>query len=123
MVVYHGCASWNVEKLISGKSARLSLFVTDTVEHAARYANAQATEEVSAKFQDLKSWACIVELETEDPIEWSRRSNNHNTLDTCETTIRHWQVKSVTVKRGTYAYDNQHAVIDRIAAQVKVIEL
>jgi hypothetical protein len=121
--VYHGCATWNIEKLLTGESSRfMGLFVTKTYQLAGRYANSQAAHEVMPIFAKLEECAAIVELETSDEIIWHERETA-TSLDVTEAIIEKWSVKSVTLKRPTYRGSNQHAIIDRISKKVKVVEI
>jgi transposase len=104
--VFHGTTTAKALSLLQ-PSGQL-LYVTDTAERAQLYADAQATGTVSTTVRKANGSA-VVEMETDEDIEWRRRAADHNTLDVCETTIRTWTVSNVTVYMR--AYDVEHSVM------------
>lgn len=111
MRAYHGTAVWNVAKLLEGKSTVFGgLSVTDTAERAQLYADAQATREVSEKIRRAAGSA-VVELEV-GGVKWIRRPASHGTLDTCEATVKTWQIAKVTVYASAYDLENSAAKIE-----------
>jgi len=106
--VFHGTANTNIKKFLQKRSRQTSyrmdkiLFVTDTPERAARYANAQATGMVKVDVFELGVGAAIIELETSEEIKWYRRSENHSSLDQCEATIETFEIVSITINPDPY---------------------
>lgn len=104
--VFHGTTTAKALSLLHcGNGA---LYVTDTAERAQLYADAQATGTVSTTVRKATGSA-VVELETNEAVEWRRRAADHNTLDVCETTITTWTASNVTVYMR--AYDVEHSVM------------
>lgn len=114
MIVYHGCRAWFdhpstarqralAPKFLAGDFTDVTgwgdLYVTDTFERAARYANAQATRTVSAEYQELQHGAVVVVIDTDEAVQWRTRDASHPTLDTCESTIRAGRI--VDIVRST----------------------
>lgn len=90
--VFHGTNISNAHRLlITGER----LYVTESDALAQRYADAQATREVSSAAR-YAAGSVVFALHTNEEITWRRRSSAA-TLDVCETTIKEWSVKSVTV--------------------------
>jgi len=100
--VWHGSTTWNAHTLAE---PRARLYVTDTPEKAQLYADAQATESVSDKLRFAPA-SVVIELETSDPLNWRRRSEGHNTLDTCEAVINNWTVINVTARFTRYSLEH-----------------
>ena len=106
MKVWHGTSIVNLIKLLKADSSEL--YVTDTPDRAARYANAQATEHVSTAYERPAPGTAILEIESE-LLSWSVRGKDHNTLDTCEAVTRNYRIVSATIRWFEYentAYDN-----------------
>lgn len=100
--VYHGTHGSSVYQLLDGSSRHWpGLYVTDSVEHAQRYADAQASREVVKEIRRVAGSA-VVALVTGEAVAWSRRPDSHHTLDVCEAVISRWDVAAVTV------YVNRH---------------
>lgn len=116
--VYHGCRVSNIKRLISGKASFPGLYVTDTVDHATRYANAQATRLVSTGYVPLVEHAAVVTLDTTDAVVWRRRGDDHSSLDVCETTIKTWRV--VAIEAAECSYQNCTCHKDVAAAQAAI---
>jgi hypothetical protein len=94
--IYHGTAAWSVDRLLSGVAEFPGLFVTESAELAQRYADAQASGMVSGTTRHVAGSA-VVEMTTEQAINWHRRNADHSTLDVCEAIIQTWQIAHVTV--------------------------
>lgn len=111
MIVYHGTAAWNVPGLLSGQSAQLSrLYVTESAELAQRYADAQASREVSAEVRRVAGSA-VLTLETDEAVRWLRRPADHGTLDVAEAAISAWRVVAVTVYTTSYDLDRSRMTV------------
>lgn len=122
MKTYHGCRIENVKKLENGKTDNIfGLYVTDRFELAARYANTQATkticEEITAELNPL---AAVIELETEEEINYNRREASHNTLDICEAKIKTWTIFKITVKKSDYCNSYGNKVIEQLSKKYNV---
>lgn len=75
MRVYHGTSVWEATSLVS--NSRNWLYVTDTPQRAQLYADSRATHfDVSRDIRQAPG-SVLVELETSDPITWSRRPADH----------------------------------------------
>lgn len=110
-MIYHGTAIWKVKDLLDGKSKRFGgLYVTDTIENAMQYANAQVSGIVEI-CNSIKECAAIVCLETNDKINWHRRSDQHNTLDKSEASIDTWNIVSIIVAPPEYENSAGHKYI------------
>ena len=94
--VFHGTAVWNLPRLLRGNDSFMGLYVTDTPQRAQRYADAQTSREVSADIRALPD-SVIVELHTPEEITWSRRPEDHPTLDKAEAAIKSWDIANVYV--------------------------
>ena len=111
---------------------RGSLYVTDTPDRAARYANASASGKVSKNYESLREGAAIAEIETA-PVEWMRRPVSHPTLDECEAMASEWRVTRVTLrphafrntlhgKRGNYVtLDDIIAALRDSGVEVEIV--
>ncbi len=106
MKVYHGTTAWEATSLVS--NSRNWLYVTDTPHRAQLYADSRATHFDVSRDIRRSPGSVLVELETDDPIRWSHRPEDHPTLDQCEATIRSWRIISVTVYAR--AYDLKHGM-------------
>ena len=98
MKVYHGTTWHKLSPLASGRDdgRKVSgLYVTDTAERAQLYADARASGIVETSLR-YANHSAIVEM---DAVVkgWSRRPEDHNTLDKCEATITEWTVIKVTI--------------------------
>lgn len=112
VTVFHGTAVWNIPALLSGKSRDWSgLYVTESADLAQRYADAQATQEVSSEARHAVSSA-VVEMNTSDTVVWRRRAENHNTLDVCEAVIKTWSVRYVTVYTTSFNLKSSSIKVD-----------
>jgi hypothetical protein len=93
MIAYNGGSISNVIKNIN----KTEMFVTDTVERATRYANAQATGVVNADMnQDIAEGAIVLFVECEP--RWFNRSEDHTSLDVCEAWIKEYRIVKATIK-------------------------
>ena len=120
MKVYHGTTYWKLHNLFSSNSDNShGLYVTDTAERAQLYADAQASGEVSLNLRHV-SGSAIVELETSDEVRWSRRPDDHPSLDKCEAVIQHWTVRHVVVY--TDRFNLEHAMMKVAGQYVKAFE-
>ena len=88
MIVYHGSTTSKYNSVLDGDFSKSfpGLYVTDTFERAAIYANAQATGIVDENAIVLLPHAVVIEIEVES-VRWFRRSVSHRTLDKCEAII------------------------------------
>ena len=111
------------------------IFVTDTFEHAARYANAQTSGTVDPDATELKS-GVVLEIEPTSELVWHKRPENHSTLDVCESwlldnafVIKAAYIKFTEYKNTVYGnqqtgYKNKEQVIAFLESKnIKVIEL
>lgn len=98
MKAYHGTSVSNLIKMLNPDGG---LYVTDTPEHASRYANTQATGAVCASYIDLAEGAVIAEMEVPD-ADFQSRGETHNTLDAVELLTYQWSIKSVTIRFHQY---------------------
>jgi hypothetical protein len=106
MKVFHGTQYYKIHNIFNGQSLDfLGLYVTDTADRAQLYADAGATGEVSTSLR-FAPGAAVVELETDEPVNWIRRSETHSSLDKCEATIKTWSIVRVTVYITEYAAKN-----------------
>ena len=104
MKAYHGAKINKLQKLISAiESDSFGLYVTDTRERAARYANAQATGIVDPNATELGEHGAIVALEIPDNTKWMRRSCG-SSLDEVETWIKHAEIISVEKVECDYLF-------------------
>lgn len=94
MHVFHGTTIESAAAIVANPIVRdfPGLWVTDTAERAARYANARATREVDFDATSLKKHAAILVVEVES-ARWSVRQHNASksratSLDQCEALIR-----------------------------------
>ncbi len=112
MIAYHGCSFWNARKLAQAISTNKihfpGIFVTDTKEHAARYANAQVSGTVDPNATALKPDAAIVTLEIPDDTEWLHRPENHRTLDVCEACVQTARVVNIEIHECDYLFCECH---------------
>lgn len=94
-LVYHGTAIHNLDRLLRPWTENWSvLYVTDSIERAARYANAQATRGVDPAASTVREHAAIVTIETDQEPRWLRRQNP-TSLDECEAIIETGRIVSV----------------------------
>jgi len=115
---FHGTAIGFVAGLLAGKANNpIGLFVTERADLAQRYADAVASHEVSTEVRRVKSSA-VIELETEEVIDWKRRADSHRTLDLCEATIKTWQIAHVTIY--TTEYEIGHSVVRVDSKYIKI---
>jgi phosphotransacetylase len=102
-----------------------TIWVTDTFERAARYANAQATGVVCEnETSTLAEGAVVFEVETS--VRFTRRNENHGTLDVCEAETNSFEIIRATVRFNAYwntlygtrqtGYLTQQQVIDLLRA-------
>lgn len=107
VTVFHGTSIGNAHKLLTPGER---LYVTESAALAQRYADAQATREVSAAPR-YAAGSVVFALSTVDEVVWRRRGVAA-TLDVCETTIKNWQIESVTVYVTTYNLQKSIAKIN-----------
>ena len=98
MKAYHGTSASNLIKMLNPDGG---LYVTDTPEHASRYANTQATGTICASYKELAEGAVIAEMEVPD-ADFQNRGENHNTLDAVELLTYQWSIKRVTIRFHRY---------------------
>jgi hypothetical protein len=111
-IVYHGTSVAKVAGLLAGKPDRFGgLYVTESAELAQRYADAQASREVSTTVR-LVAGSAVVEMETAETISWRRRGADHTSLDVCEACINTWTVRRVTVYADAYRLAHSVARIE-----------
>lgn len=127
MRVYHGTTTWKMASLFSGDFSKRfpGLFVTDTFERAARYANSQSAQKVTTRTLPLSSCAVVVSIETDDPLHWLRRSEDHPSLDQCEALIQHGEIVEVCIGRpGPLSYTEQQHVQEaqQLHCPVRILE-
>jgi len=119
MKVYHGTTTWKMHSLVSGDFSKngLGLFVTDTFERAACYANTQASREVTQQALPLHPCAVVVEIEVGD-VKWLRRTANHGTLDTCEAVVKRGRLTEVTIGRPGRLSHAEHRNVEAFCQQL-----
>lgn len=100
MIGYNGGSISNT--LIALAQERRWLYITDTVERAIRYANAQATGVVSLNCPVLAEGGIVLEVECADVNFITRVSPV--SLDECEAVIDEYRIVGATVR--FCAYDN-----------------
>lgn len=121
ITVYHGTTSWKIHNLLNGVSSNwYGLCVTDTAARAQLYADARATEVVSTKVRHAENSA-VVELETTETVKWLRRPASHNTLDKCESTIKSWTIKTITLYMTKYAIEHSIMQIQKNSEYVNIV--
>lgn len=92
----------SISNLIKKFNSNSGIWTTDTIARATRYANAQATGEVNPDMnQTLAENALILTLDCE-PGYWTRRDDNHGSLDTAETYTTKFEIKKVTIRFAEY---------------------
>lgn len=112
MRVYHGTTTWKMQSLLSGDFSRWpGLFVTDTRERAARYANSQAQQEVTQQTFPLAPCAVVVAIEVKEQVKWLRRPESHSTLDICEAIIQRGRIVEMWIGQpGRLSFTEQKHV-------------
>jgi len=129
-LTYNGGSISNVLRHIGTNE----IFVTDTFERAARYANAQTSGTVDPDATELMN-GVILEIEPTSEVQWHRRPENHPTLDICEAWLSNFVIKTAYIKfdentntlygyRQYGGYKNREQVIAFLESRdIKVIEL
>lgn len=114
MEVYHGSTTWKVGSLAAGIQVKLGrLYVTDSPERAARYANSQADEAVTRHTFPLREHAVVLTIETSETPRWLRRPENHGSLDQCEATISQGRVVAADIVECKYWNCTCHGQVAR----------
>lgn len=124
MITYTGGSIGN---LIKNLNSDRGIWTTDTIARATRYANAQATGEVNPDMnQALAENAVILTVDCE-PGFWTRRDDNHGSLDTAETYTTEFEIKKVAIRFAEYqntlygtrhtGYKTREQVIEMLTAQ------
>ena len=93
MKCYNGGSISNLVKYLDSTE----IWVTDTVARAVRYANTQATGIVRSEMNQSQEEDTVI-LTIETSPRWSRRNENHATLDTCEDCVREYRIISATIR-------------------------
>ena len=130
MITYTG---GSITNLIKNLNNGRGIWTTDTPARATRYANAQATGEVNPDMsQDLAENAVILTVDCK-PGYWTRRDDNHGSLDTAETFTNEFEIKKVTLRFAEYkntlygtrhtGYKTREQVIEMLTAQGVEIEV
>lgn len=131
IVVFHGTAYSRVAGLAASldqcadgrpltQKSWMGLYVTDRPELARRYANAQATGEVSAEFVALTAGAAVVGIAVPaDSLTWSERGLDYQgSLDAIEATIKTGRLVSVEVELPSYTISRDYfRFVDRFGAE------
>lgn len=99
---FHGSSISNLIGLLSANPE--TIYVTDTAERAARYANAQATGRVSKEFSALAENAALLEIETANDVKFITRPAEHNTLDDSEARVTGWRIVRVTLRKSVFPH-------------------
>lgn len=122
MNVYHGSTTAKALSVMSGDYRRIypGLYVTDTPERAARYANSQASGVVTRESHPLRPHAVVVTIETDEPVSWRRRPEEHPSLDQCEDTITRGRVVAVDIAECDYPHCTCHQNAARIRAALGI---
>lgn len=104
MITFHGASLTNALKVVqaSGSFSGRGLYVTDTAERAARYANARATGAVSQEYAEQAEHTVILSIEVTEAVRWSMRPADHPTLDQCETQVRSGTVIAAAIRECDY---------------------
>lgn len=101
--VYHGSSMGKLPKFLAAIAAArdggrtATVYVTDTAEDAARYANAQATRIVDADATAIGPHAAVLAFTLAGEPRWMRRPETHWTLDVCEAVINLSAVEHVEI--------------------------
>ena len=99
MEAKHGTSVTNLIKLLLAQPEQL--YVTDSRDHALRYANAQATGVVSADYGEQQQNSVILSISCDD-AKWINRGESHNTLDATEAIVTSWKIESAIVRFSDY---------------------
>jgi hypothetical protein len=128
--VYHGCRLSDAVRLVrdgirprpDGLSVWWSgLCVTDTLQRAARYANARATGRVDKAVTRLMPHAAVVVIETTEEPRWWRRPEDHPSLDQAEWVVYGDTARVVAVlcRECHYRLCDCHALVAGILAEYR----
>lgn len=114
-IVYHGCAIRNAAKLATaireGRVTGLNaLYVTDTSERAARYANAQASGEVSVDATTPGEHTAIFVLRATAPVRWRTRTSGAS-LDEREGLVQNPEILEIRTVECSYRNCTCHGTI------------
>lgn len=96
MKAYNGGSISNLIKWFDHKS----IWVTDDIAKAARYANAQASGVVSSDYAGQAEGTVVLEVAC-NPC-WSRRPVQHASLDQCEDQVTEYAIVKATVRFREY---------------------
>ena len=100
MRAYHGTTIGKIHSTLAGTSSRFSgLYVTDTLERAQLYADAQASRMVETDVRRV-SGSAVMALEVPE-TRWMHRENS-TSLDVVEAVVDEWQIINVTVYATGY---------------------
>jgi hypothetical protein len=125
MRVYHGSVTWEMLSLVQVNGDFAShrsgcLYVTDTFEQAARYANSRATQVVTLHALPLSRCAVVFTLEVDQSVRWYRRPEDHPTLDQCEGIITRGTIVEVHIGRPDPLSKREHSHIATLREQLHV---
>lgn len=97
MIAYNGGIIDKFLIMQLGKYRPTGIFVTDTMQRATRYANAQATGEVSLDLNQQQEEGTVI-LHIECEPDFIRRPESHLSLDHCEDWIKDYQIVKATIR-------------------------
>ncbi len=119
MKVYHGTTTWKMHSLLSSDFSRWpGLFVTDTQERAANYANSQARQEVTQQTLPLVECAVVIAIEVDEEVKWLRRPESHDTLDKCEAIIQRGHIVEMWIGQPDRLSFREHANVAKAQEQL-----